>query len=185
MNKELIKQYKAEFDHWLNGGSLEERYSDNGSYWHTSVTVLWNNPNMIYVINDVYVEFRKALVEGKTIEKNYGSMGFGYPNKWDAFSTKFGVKFEHNIECYRIKPDEPQFKVGDWVRAPSGKVYCVTETNLIHGTEHFIQWQPTEGEWVYSIKDTDSFEVYRYKHYTNPRPCQPFIGVLPEGLACS
>ncbi len=25
MNKELIKKYKAEFDHWLNGGKLQAK----------------------------------------------------------------------------------------------------------------------------------------------------------------
>ena len=29
MNKELIKKYKAEFDHWLNGGELLYAYIDD------------------------------------------------------------------------------------------------------------------------------------------------------------
>lgn len=45
MNKELIKKYKKEFEHWLNGGELLSKHPDE-SNWYLVTTVLWNCPEM-------------------------------------------------------------------------------------------------------------------------------------------
>ena len=78
MNKELIKKYKAEFDHWLKnskcttGNSLLVRYWNYskhcyGNYTPVSSNYSWDPANALmpnYVINDEYVEIRKALADG-------------------------------------------------------------------------------------------------------------------------
>jgi len=70
MNINLIKKYKKEFDHWLDGGKLLYRNSpDNGidSTWHNADTnkdIFTDKYRIEIVIDDEYVEFRKALVEG-------------------------------------------------------------------------------------------------------------------------
>ena len=101
------------------------------------------------------------------------------------------------IKIIQITPQ--QFKIGDWVRHKHlHSIHLCTDINYgefdnkistkpaLNFSSEFMDeyelWQPKEGEWVYSIKDTDLFEVYRYKHYTNPRQCQPFIGALPTFL---
>lgn len=106
MNIELIKKYKAEFDHWLNGGIILFKFKDNREFYNFN----WNESieEVDYiVINDEYVEFRKALAEGNTIQCNQS----GY---WEDLNHI--PLFNQNISNYRIKPEEPQFKVGDFVR---------------------------------------------------------------------
>jgi molybdopterin converting factor small subunit len=77
MNRELIKKYKKEFDYWLDNPdnllfksnidkeSKWRKFDDSGDDW------TWThhyNDKVKIVINDEYVEFRKALAEGKTIQ---------------------------------------------------------------------------------------------------------------------
>ena len=116
MNKELIKKYKAEFDHWLNGGELLYAYIDGTFSWKNMNAIDKNiypvytrNPfqiseHHIIIINDEYVEFRKALSEGKIVEvaTDYNDVD-GYI--WKSMEDK---EFHHfNIEEIRIKPEEP------------------------------------------------------------------------------
>ena len=67
MNKELILKYKTEFDHWLNGGKL--RHKAYGKWEQTNNIWSCRTADIAaVVIDDQYVEFRKALAEGKTIQ---------------------------------------------------------------------------------------------------------------------
>ena len=113
MNKELIKKYKAEFEHWLNGGELLYSYIDDKLLWKSmdeidknTYPVYTRNPfqlseHHIIIINDEYVEFRKALAEGKTVEVavDYNDIdGYIWKNIEDD-------EFHHfNIDEIRIKP---------------------------------------------------------------------------------
>lgn len=69
MNRELITQYKLEFDHWLNGESvLCTNWEEDNKLWRDTCpsgddfTYTGNKPPK-FVINDKYVEYRKALAE--------------------------------------------------------------------------------------------------------------------------
>ena len=109
MNKELIKKYKAEFDHWLNGGELLSKHPD-GTNWYLVTVVLWNCPKMQYIINDEYVEFRQALAEGKTVEVAIDH------NDIDGYIWKSveDDEFHHfNIDEIRIKPENQNRKDQD------------------------------------------------------------------------
>ena len=123
MNKELIKKYKKEFDHWLDGGKVLFFYWED---WYSSTC----NPEMVfnhispddvkyYIINDKFVEIRKALAEGKTVQYNFGNYGINrkdFPNEWKDLDQSIGILADRACpENYRIKPEEPKFKVGDWV----------------------------------------------------------------------
>ena len=103
MNKEVIKKYKAEFNWWLNGGTLLIKM--NAGWTVLSEEYSWHLAKELIVINDEYVELRKALAEGKTIQ---------YKNKegvwWDDDVLNFSEGWE-----YRIKPNEIEFKVGNYV----------------------------------------------------------------------
>lgn len=75
MNKELVKQYKTEFDYWLNGGTLLtglRNLVSNQIKWYPSIINHFiedsTSNEILITINDEYVEFRKAIVEGKTIQ---------------------------------------------------------------------------------------------------------------------
>lgn len=59
---------------------------------------------------------------------------------------------DYDIRLLRIKPEEPKFKVGDWVRAPSGYIYQINETNILHGTKHFTPWQPKKDELFWGTR---------------------------------
>ena len=109
MNKELIKKYKAEFDHWLNGGELLSKHPDE-TKWYLVTVVLWNCPKMQYIINDEYVEFRQALAEGKTVEVAIDH------NDIDGYIWKSveDDEFHHfNIDEIRIKPENQNRKDQD------------------------------------------------------------------------
>ena len=118
MIKELIKKYKIEFDHWMNGGTLLYRHFDHKKQEFEEWEVcdggfLWNvrpikHPCMI--INDEYVEFRKALAEGKTVEVavDYNDVdGYIWKNIEDN-------EFHHfHIDEIRIKPKNQNRKDQD------------------------------------------------------------------------
>lgn len=137
MNIELIKKYKAEFDHWLNGGIILFKFKDNREFYNFN----WNESieEVDYiVINDEYVEFRKALAEGNTIQCNQS----GY---WEDLNHI--PLFNQNISNYRIKPEEPQFKVGDFVRNTSSSiVFKYDDTMLIPDSSCCIKWEPQANE---------------------------------------
>ena len=113
MNKELIKKYKKEFDHWLYEGSL--LMSDkNIKTWITLTNNTWNITEqyidiLLIVIDDEYVDLRKALIDGKTIqfydvvkqhETNPSLDVYG----WQDFkSFKPDSSFTFAVDRYRIK----------------------------------------------------------------------------------
>ena len=109
MIKELIKKYKPEFDHWMNGGTLLYRNFDykkqEFNLWEVcGEEFLWNVRPVKHpciIINDEYVEFRKALAEGKIVEVaiDYNDID-GYI--WKSIEDD---EFHHfNIDEIRIKP---------------------------------------------------------------------------------
>jgi len=116
MNKELIKKYKKEFEYWLDGGKLLAWYPDASLGWinpDKSINIkLWNQEKALIIINDKYVEFRKALAEGKTIQY------LNVNGIWkDTEHTNFSLILKH----YRIKPNkiklwywEYEDDSGDW-----------------------------------------------------------------------
>lgn len=167
MSLNTIKKYKEEFDYLLNGGCiyylLKSDIFGNISYGtatgSTGYDIFKIDSNKIkyIVINDEYIEFRIALVEGKTIQYNNG---FGLENWIDINLKECASVFNYSVDRYKIKPEEPKFKEGNWI--------------------------PEEGEWVIpdsGIKD-DSFVVCKYRHQGGllPRRCEPFIGTLPKSL---
>jgi hypothetical protein len=120
MNKKLIKKYKAEFDHWLNGGEVfYKNYHED--YWYT------NNYGGIWVvdeveavvINDEYSEFRKALAEGKTVM-------YKDSNGYDAVHR--GGFFKQYPDKYWIKPDEPK---GRFIPEDGEDYFTVGEQGII------------------------------------------------------
>ena len=122
MNKELIKKYKAEFNYWLNGGELLYSYIDDKLLWKSmdeidknTYPVYIRNPfqlseHHIIIINDEYVEFRKALAEGKIVEVavDYNDVdGYIWKNIEDD-------EFHHfRIDEIRIKPKNQNRKDQD------------------------------------------------------------------------
>ena len=118
MNKELIKTYKTEFDHWLNGGEvLFFTWKWYNSKDNPKTTFNHRNPNDVkyYVINDEFVEIRKALVEHKTIQYNFGNYGIDrkdFPNTWKDLDQSIGILADRACpENYRIKSEPTTTKL--------------------------------------------------------------------------
>lgn len=105
MNKELILKYKTEFDHWLNGGKL--RHKAYGKWEQTNNIWSCRTADIAaVVIDDQYVEFRKALAEGKVVQIA-GLNPIAHPTIYkNSYVDMEGGLFDKAIELYRIKPEE-------------------------------------------------------------------------------
>lgn len=105
MNKELILKYKTEFDHWLDGGKL--RHKAYGKWEQTNNIWSCRTADIAaVVIDDEYVEFRKALAEGKTIQIA-GLNPIAHPTIYkNSYVDMEGGLFDKAIELYRIKSEE-------------------------------------------------------------------------------
>ena len=175
MNKELIKKYKTEFDHWLNGGKVISKYTLTPTWSDCQSEDIWRIPDkniskVLIVINDEYATYRKALAEGKIVEvaTDYNDVD-GYI--WKSMEDE---EFHHfSIDEIRIKPEEPKFKVGDWVVNKASKQRIVKkvasipygDSVTVGDTEVGINvmlindlelWQPKAGDWCWFF-DSDNF----------------------------
>ncbi len=159
MNKELIKLYKAEFDHWLNGGKILFKYNINDKEWlHRSSKHMWDcstSLNVVYVIDDKYVEFRKAAAEGKIIQRYHIEvLEFG-ASKTMWIDIEIDDVCKYPISSLRIKPRKHQFKAGEWCWF---SVFNACIPTMLKITQEHL----------------DSPELLEH--------CEPFIGQLPESL---
>ena len=182
MNTELIKQYKPEFDHQLYGGKLQHR--DEFGKWY-STRDIWDSKDgqiTAVVIDDEYLPFRKALTEGKTIQLNGTAVNGGYGETWNDCAKE--NLFIYGINTYRIKPDEPKFKVGDFVRCTSTTSdasplritkfvqgnYHVANSNLSFLGHELKPSTPVKGEWCWF-----------WDKCTPHRPTLRQYDIFPEG----
>ena len=172
MNKELILKFKDEFDYWVRGGKLLGRfnYTNIKNYkpepWFEFEEIKWSLASFDYldiIIDDEYVEFRKAVADGKTVQCQNRFAG-----DWIDIPD---VKFYGKPSDYRVKPDEPKYKIGDWVVIHfshlEDKDDCPTQIRGIkdgvyyndagctspieEGTDWYIigYWKPKAGERCY------------------------------------
>jgi len=138
-----------------------------------------------FIQNDKYAELRKAQADGKIIEFNYLSSGYG-KCKEERWEQLLGTISEYSHYKLRIKPDEPTFKVGDFVRH-NPNCNCVHEERIYkvkgklkdgwllpvkgHGTNYIdiskgIElWQPQEGDEmtheIISLADEQPYLVHK------------------------
>ena len=232
MNKELIKTYKNEFEHWLNGGNVQAFYKkDDEPKWitdeecieyegHDNFSHILQNSlepeDVLIIIEDEYIEFRGALADGKTIQLDEAAK-FSDPNRgWVDLSCKSFGSSTHlfPVSYYRIKPEEPKLKVGDWVRwndMSRTKVFEIDDydgekyhfKNEIHwvSSRNIELWDPKPGEYFWYKNDLVKFQ----KSQTNAGTllesargcsyypaeenfedyCEPFIGQLPTTIKFS
>lgn len=172
MNKELILKFKDEFDYWVRGGKLLGRfnYTNIKNYkpepWFEFEEIKWSLASFDYldiIIDDEYVEFRKAVADGKTVQCQNRFAG-----DWVDIPD---VKFYGKPSDYRVKPDAPKYKIGDWVVIHfshlEDKDDCPTQIRGIkdgvyyndagctspieEGTDWYIigYWKPKAGERCY------------------------------------
>ena len=212
--KELLEKYWNELEHYKNGGKLAGRrwvidpndgdssftiwYEiDSCSTWMMEDLLTNPQDRLELIINDEYFIYRKALAEGKVIEYLGQSS-----NVWHEVPEP---DFNLHPTCYRIKPDEPKFKVGDFVKFTdiSNKhpqqiikiedEVAYTEFNKCLLTQ-LILWTPVKNEWCwfYDIKSVKSAALAQFKEMNNEyfmsitdtswKYCEPFLNSLPSYL---
>ena len=211
MNKELIKKYKTEFDHWLNGGKVISKYTLIPTWSNCQSEDIWRIPDkdiskVLIVINDEYATYRKALAEGKIVEvaTDYNDVD-GYI--WKSMEDE---EFHHfSIDEIRIKPEEPKFKVGDWVvhngvakrvtKAVDGYIDSLdNEVAVIMKEESLELWEPEDEKYFWYKNDLVRFHETQANlglllesargcsYYPAEKNfedyCEPFIGKLPTTL---
>jgi hypothetical protein len=210
MNKELIKKYKIEFEYWLNDSELLCLLDNPDENWFkvSKDTKIWaydyDKDIKFIVINDEYVEFRKALAEGKTIQ-----VFNKHTEKWIDLDK---ILENTNISLYRIKPEEPQFKVGDFVctkcKKHIYKIESITENGTLFNTNlgaecindrksfytsELEKWEPQADElcWFSEEKQESSAKlghftkinsVGKYVDSSNIawKYCEPFLNTKPS-----
>ena len=195
MNTELIKKYKAEFDHFLNGGELLIRYYDyeDREYkeWkEVDRNYNWNDGSLYkapqFIINDEFSELRKALHDGKTVQAYYKFN--------DTWNDIIKPEFKDNVSNYRIKPEEPKFKIGDFVRdIISGKVSQVNNEDIANGKySQVTKWEPSPRElcWFWSGNKLEEATLSKFHSYTKHgvfktiydsfKYCEPFLNSTPS-----
>lgn len=213
MNKQLINKYKPEFDHWLNGGKLLCYTEVDGLYYEVTDEKWDFICDIGFIINDEYVEFRKALAEGKTIqiydviEQHPSDRTFDKFGWRDFKSFTSSSSFSKTPDLYRIKPDEPKFKVGDFVRYVYSTRARALEINNINGNRYYFTnsemscvehelepWTPVKGEWCwfYDSKSGKFAALAQFKEINNDyfisitdaswKYCEPFLNSLPSYL---
>lgn len=184
MNRKLLKKYQTEFNAWVEGESLLYLTTRHPEWKTASICIegLFSNPVDYIkgiVIDDKFVEFRKALVEGKTVQsRNITHYLCSEPVYGPWIDTEYSSFLLGSIDNYRIKPE-----VGDWVQAGDGGPFQVTQANLLHGTEHLTCWQPQPGEvCIFWDNGSDYAAVNVFSNPTKWDNCMPFTGDLPPNL---
>ena len=205
MRKETIVKFEKEFIAWCKGESILKgapiTMSDTKLYWEEVKDFNDWKADTIYILNDSYSIYRKALAEGKTVEVlHYTGYKEFDQNPWKLFAIGVST-FDKPVENYRIKPEELQFKVGDWVRINDLKNFegiykILSDKIIIEDIEcydvgfafnvpiEFIQtWQPKEGEFIIVKSGDDSFQVTRFNPYYHfVSEVEPYIGELPSWI---
>lgn len=195
MNKQLILKFKIEFDHWLNGGKVLMHYGSKwvpvtlDAKWEFFMSDLEKMGSFGYIIDDEYVEFRKALAEGKTIQYYVDSfMGWQDCTNQISPSRQFLVP----PTKYRIKPEVPKFKVGDWI-TDGVEVWQHKENCRVKNQTNWNLWQPKPGEYCWFWENGDKMPLFGkltgmtesgkfFSDWGTYDYCEPFIGKLPTIL---
>ena len=177
MNKKLIKTYKAEFEHWINGGNVQAFYKkDDEPKWITDeecieyegydnfTHILQNSlepEDVLIIIDDEYIEFRGALANGKIVEY------LDFRDEWRDLKENCVLIEAIPLKDLRIKP-EHKFKVGDWVihngvhkqvtKAIDGYIDSLdNQVAVIMKEESLELWEPKEEEYFWYKNDLVKF----------------------------
>ena len=118
MTREQAKYNLKAIEHFANGGSLVS-YNNIHRHWYIE-----NNPTFTYtdkfhyIINDEFVEYRKAIALGKSIEFRNNEEE---DSKWESITSNLvpNREFFNRLE-YRIKP-ETEFPI--YAKANNSNLY--------------------------------------------------------------
>lgn len=204
MRKETITKYEKEFLAWCKNESVllgaPASTHDKTLIWREVRDFNdWEPLDTVYVLNDSYSHYRKALAEGKTIQFKTGDC-----RNWVDINDP---KFSQPLTSYRVKPEEPKFKTGDWIRQGDYVIkvhrmdsdYYYDKVKGCIAIDKAEKWEPKRGElcWFWTpaeklIPKLGKFlQMERHNQYyasfgngnytcSSHLFCEPFIGELPE-----
>ena len=184
MNKEQINKHKEVMLWFIENLEKGVWSKISNTVWHLTRTPEFGENNK-YVQNDEYCELRKYVADGKEIIYKCGTWSSGGEDRWlrlncrptsmnngnDFYNFKWKLidDVSHRLvvvrdDEYKLKPDEPTFKVGNWVT--DGYTIWQHDENC-RATENtqlkWKLWKPTEGEWCVFWDDRDTnYRVSKY-----------------------
>lgn len=178
MNKELIKTYFEEFNHWLNGGNVQVYYKkDDEPKWltdeecieyegHDNFSHIMQNSlepeDVLIIIDDSHSIYRKALAKGKAVEY------LDFKNEWRDLRENCRKLEGVCLSRLRVKPERHKFKVGDWVihngvakrvtKAVDGYIDSLdNEVAVIMKEESLELWEPEDEKYFWYKNDLVRF----------------------------
>ena len=207
MRKETIIKYEKEFIAWCKGESVllgtPTSMHDRNLIWREVKDLDdWKPLDTVYVLNDSYSIYRKALAEGKIIEY------LDFKNEWRDLKENCRRLEGVRLTELRIKP-EHKFKKGDWVihngeykrvtKAVDGYIDSLNnEVAVIMKEESLELWKPEDGKYFWYKNDLVRFHETQTNlglllesargcsYYPAEKNfedyCEPFIGQLPTIL---
>ena len=211
MRKETIIKYEKEFLAWCKGESVllgaPTSMHDRTLIWREVRDFNdWKPLDTVYVLNDSYSIYRKAMAEGKIVEAAIGySTLDGYI--WESIEDdKFHI---YGTDELRIKPEQHKFKKGDWVihngeykqvtKAVDGYIDSLdNQVAVIIKEESLELWEPKEKEYFWYKNDLVKFHETQTNlglllqsargcsYYPAEKNfedfCEPYLGKLPSNL---
>lgn len=207
MNKELIKTYFEEFNHWLNGGNVQVYYKkDNEPKWLTDEECIEyeGHDNFSHIMQNS-LEPEDVLIAIDIVQKQDYFNKQWIDMKTDDFHRASDTQYQG---VYRIKPEEHKFKVGDWVihngvtkrvtKAVDGYIDSLdNEVAVIMKEESLELWEPEDGKYFWYKNDLVRFHETQTNlglllksargcsYYPAEKNfedyCEPFIGSIPIG----
>ena len=207
MRKETIIKYEKEFLAWCKGESVllgvTDPMHDRTLIWREVRDFNdWEPLDTVYILNDSYSIYRKAMLEGKIVQKQDYFNKQWLDMKTDDFHGASDTRYKG---VYRIKPERHKFKKGDWVihngvakrvtKAVDGYIDSLdNEVAVIMKEESLELWEPKEGDlcWFWNKSNiyprlatfvNKSLGLY-YADISNDGFdfCEPYLGKLPSKL---
>jgi len=162
MNVEQTKEHGDVIKWWIDNPNLsvwvKDKYGETTNGWELTNIPTWALDYM-YVQNDKYAELRKAQADGATLQVNT-------INGWKDIEPSRHISADE----IRIKPDEPKFKVGDWVRCIDGsdevEIFIIDDENIYSSASDssYELWKPTEGKLIVLEYGEDTWIVKPYSY---------------------
>ena len=137
----------------------------------------------IYVQNDQFAEIRKAQADSEPIQMKYTS-----EIHWSDWGQNTIREIHSGCRCqYRIKPSEPVYEVGDWMKHQDGHIFQADEkfpkdSNELIGD--FKLWEPTKGELIARKEIFDRWIIEPYSNNmkgSNIKPLEFIITLRDKG----
>ena len=208
MRKETIIKYEKEFLAWCKGESVllgvTDPMHDRTLIWREVRDFNdWEPLDTVYILNDSYSIYRKAMLEGKIVQKQDYFNKQWLDMKTDDFHGASDTRYEG---VYRVKQERHKFKKGDWVihngvakrvtKAVDGYIDSLdNEVAVIMKEESLELWEPEDEKYFWYKNDLVRFhetqanlglllESARGCSYYQAEKnfedyCEPFIGNLP------